>query len=82
VEVHVLLYNLDEWSVDAGTGALLSVAYEVDADASGDTPLNITQVKLADAQGDPLPAKGEDGLFHITEQYELYLPLIVKNGSA
>jgi hypothetical protein len=63
VEVHVLLYNMRGRSIDAGTGALLSVSYEVDADASRDTPLDIIQVNLSDAQGQPLPAKGEDGLF-------------------
>ena len=82
VEIHVLLFNMSGWEIDPGTGAILSVEYDVDAEASaGSSPLNVTQVNLADAQGQPLRAKSQDGMFHITELYKLYLPLIVKNGS-
>ena len=81
VEVHILLYNMSGWTIEPGTDAILSVEYDVDVGTSGDSPLHITQVNLSDALGQPLRAKSQDGMFHITEPYELYLPLITKNSS-
>jgi len=63
VETHILLYNMSGWAIDPGTGAILSVEYDVDAEASGDCPLDVTQVNLSDALGQPLPATWQDGTF-------------------
>jgi hypothetical protein len=82
VEVHVLLYNTNGWVIDPGAGAILAIAYSVDAGASGNSPLHMTQANLADAVGQPLPAKCQDGLFRVTESYPAYLPLVVKNPSS
>jgi hypothetical protein len=61
VECHVLLFNLSGVPITPGAGAILSVEYTVAPGASGSTPLDITQVNLADASGQPLPAEWQDG---------------------
>ena len=68
IEVHILLYNLDRQTIDPGRGAILLVEYDVTAEASGESPLDVTQVNLAHAEGEALPALWRDGVLQIEEE--------------
>ena len=83
VEIHILLYNMSELEIHPGTGAILAAEYSVDSGATGNSPLVVTEINLADTQAPPqmLNAKGENGLFHVVDLHEYYLPLVVKDGS-
>lgn len=78
--VHILLYNVSGEGIDPGAGAILTVKYTMEAEAYGDSPLDVTQVNVSDDIGEPLPAAWEDGQLIISSQpHFYYLPAVMKN---
>ncbi len=77
VEVDIVLTSTTGITLAPGSGVIVAVAYDVASDASGSSPLDITQVNLEDASGAPLPATGQDGTFEVETGGLVYLPLVM-----